>query len=263
MKKWFRGLIAGSLRNFQEFKVAFLRKWEGNKNPLQLLNQYISLKIDSPETIQEFSTRFMRVYSSIHADVKPPIEATKLHFADAFDSDFALLLRERRFATLTDMIEDVVEVEENLMASGKMKGRVDTRAKNRVETCVASTSQTGDAKFDMMMKTMEKLKERLEMEQRKDLKEPAKGQNRNQNFIRPPIPKIQQREQRNLVDHLVRPPFQDNYVTVYYEDPNEDQIHQVDNNDTEVYLTKEEHDRWYSGQEGEVLYVVTEDYQQG
>ena len=28
VKKWFRGLQAGSIRNFQEFEAVYLRKWE-------------------------------------------------------------------------------------------------------------------------------------------------------------------------------------------------------------------------------------------
>lgn len=137
--------------------------------------------------------RFMRVYISIPADVKPLAGAAKLHFADAFDSDFSLILREIRYATLTYMIDDVVEVEANLMVSGKMKGKVEVRTKSRAETCGVSTSQIGDAKFDMMMKTMEKLMERLAMEQRKAPKEPTEGQNINQNFRSPPIPQIRKR----------------------------------------------------------------------
>jgi len=161
VKKWFRGLTAGSVQNYQELEAAFLRKWEDKKNPLQLLTQYNSLKRDPTETIQEFSTRFMRIYGSIPADVKPPAGAAKLHFDDSFENDFYLLLRERRSATLTDMIEDVVEVEPNLMVSCKMKGKMEIKTKHKGDVGMASTSQSFDAKFDIMMKKMEKLMERL------------------------------------------------------------------------------------------------------
>ena len=48
------------------------------------------------ESVQDFSSRFMRSYDSIPAHVKPPPRAAQLHYVDAFDSDFALTLRERR-----------------------------------------------------------------------------------------------------------------------------------------------------------------------
>ena len=67
----------------------------------------------------------MRVYNSIHVDIKPLVGVAKLHYVDAFDSDFSLLLRERKYASLLAMFKDALEVEENLMASEKMKNRVE------------------------------------------------------------------------------------------------------------------------------------------
>ena len=104
VKKWFRCLTIGIIHDFQEFETAFLRKWERNKNSLHLLMQYNNLKRGPTEFVQDFSTRFMRTYDSIPVDVKPPPSASKLHYADAFSSEFTLLLRERRYVTLDDMI---------------------------------------------------------------------------------------------------------------------------------------------------------------
>ena len=56
----------------------------------------------------------MRTYESILEDVKPPPRAAKLHYADAFDSEFTLLLRERRSSLLESMMQDAIEVEFNL-----------------------------------------------------------------------------------------------------------------------------------------------------
>ena len=73
LKKWFKGLAARSILDFPSFEQAFLRKWEDKKNPLQLLTQYNSLKRDVVETVQEISTRFMKVYNAISDHVKPPL----------------------------------------------------------------------------------------------------------------------------------------------------------------------------------------------
>ena len=77
------------------------------------------------ESVHEFSSRFMRVYNSIPVDIKPFPNVAKLHYADAFDSDFALLLREINSNTLPTMFIDALEVEANTMACGKIKPRVD------------------------------------------------------------------------------------------------------------------------------------------
>ena len=90
------------------------------------------------EFVQYFSSIFMKTYESIPADVKPPPGATKLHYADAFDSEFTLLLRERRSTSLQNMIEDAIEVEANLLASNKTKQRGDSRRVK--EEAQASTS---------------------------------------------------------------------------------------------------------------------------
>jgi hypothetical protein len=70
------------------------------EEPLQLLMQYNNMKKASEETVQEFSARFMKVYNSIPAEVQPPPGAVQLRYADSFDNDFALLLRERRSTNL-------------------------------------------------------------------------------------------------------------------------------------------------------------------
>ena len=110
----------------------------------------------------------MRVYNSIPADIKPSVGAAKLHYAEAFDNDFALLLRERKSASLPVMFTDALEVEANMMACGKIKQRVDVdRRKGREEIPSTSyVSSSNDINFEMMLKTMEKLMDRLTVEAR-------------------------------------------------------------------------------------------------
>ena len=75
----------------------------------------------------------MRVYNSIPADIKPLAGASNLHYAEAFDNDFALFLRERKSASLPVMFIDSLEVEANMMACGKIKQRVDVDRRKRRE----------------------------------------------------------------------------------------------------------------------------------
>ena len=46
-------------------------------------------------------------------------------FAGAFDPNFALLLRERRSLDLSKMQDDAVEIESSMMASGKLKAKIE------------------------------------------------------------------------------------------------------------------------------------------
>lgn len=113
--------------------------------------------------MQYFSTRFMKTYVSIPIDVKPPLGVAKMHYADAF---------ERIFVSLTNMMDDAIEVEVNLVASNKSKHTNETR---RVKgEARASTSQSNPhVKLDMMIKVMEKLMDTLSVDD--------KNKNRDQN----------------------------------------------------------------------------------
>jgi len=67
------------------------------------------------------------MYNKMPAKVKPTTIFAKHIYASAFDSDFYLLLRERRCSTLADMQDETLEVESNIMATEKLKGNVDRR----------------------------------------------------------------------------------------------------------------------------------------
>jgi hypothetical protein len=65
------------------------------------------------------------LYNKILAKVKPSQPAAKVTFTRAFDLDFSLLLRERRSIDLTKMKYDALEIESNMMASGKIKTKLE------------------------------------------------------------------------------------------------------------------------------------------
>ena len=88
--------------------------------------------------------------------MKPPGALAQLRYAESFDSDFSLLLRERESATLADMQNDAVKVDVNMLAAKKSK-MVKTKIKEEEKP---STSAQVD-KFETMMKTMEKLMDQL------------------------------------------------------------------------------------------------------
>jgi hypothetical protein len=73
----------------------------------------------------EFIQIFNKIYHNIPAEVKPSQPAAKVTFVGDFDSDFSLLLMERRSTTLVGMQDDSIEIESNMMASMKLKTKVD------------------------------------------------------------------------------------------------------------------------------------------
>ena len=126
----------------------------------------------------------MRTYDSTPDDVKPPPGNAKLHYADTFSSEFTLLLRERRYVSLTNMMDDVIKVEVNLSTTNKTKQRNETKRVKEEEPQASTSQSSSDAKFNMMMKTMEKLMDKLSADDTNQMKDQNECQVRNSNFRR-------------------------------------------------------------------------------
>lgn len=199
--KSINGLGCYHLIDSQHFENMFLNRWEEKKNPVQLLTQYNQLKRANDEVVKFFLDRFNKIYNALPVQCKPPEGMTKLHYAEGFDEDFELLLRERRPSTLVDMMNDAIEVEVNLMASKKGKYRF--YAKRVKEEAQPSISQsTSDAKIDSVLRVMERMMERFVENDKQVVIGQHEPQIRNPNFSQPrqpglPPPQILPRGQRN------------------------------------------------------------------
>jgi len=126
-RNWFRELAPRSISDIEALDDAFLKHWGDKKDLLYYHTEFGNLKRENGESLPKFNKRFNRMYSKIPTEVKPTPTSAKLTYANAFDSDFCLLLRERRCATLADMQDAAREVESNIMAAEKLKGQADRR----------------------------------------------------------------------------------------------------------------------------------------
>ena len=106
------------------------------------------------------------MYGKIPEDIKPSESSTKITFANAFDAEFSLLLRERRTTTLILMQDVVIEVESNILAVNKLKSRSDRDRKKKKKELPSSSNTTSNSKMDEMdklLKTVTSEMERLKM----------------------------------------------------------------------------------------------------
>lgn len=138
--------MARIIQDIDSFYIIFLEKWEEKKNLVQMLTSYNQLKIGFDESIKSFSSRFNTVYNSLLVDYKPLEGMAKCHFAEAFDDEFALFLRERRPPTLAHMMSNSIEVEINMMSPKRGGYKVDTR-KTRKPKEEPHASTSIDPKF--------------------------------------------------------------------------------------------------------------------
>jgi hypothetical protein len=95
VKNWFKNLPAASINNFHQFVQVFLDRWVIMRNVFLILEEYDHLKRQPGETVQQFSTRFNKVYHAMPADIRPPPGSSHLHYPDSFDPEMAFQLRER------------------------------------------------------------------------------------------------------------------------------------------------------------------------
>jgi hypothetical protein len=120
------------------------------------------------------------------------------------------------------MMSDTIEVEENLMELGKIKNNVEISVKKVQGEPQPSTSQSSEKQFDLMMKALEILVERMFMENKPPTRDKTNFQPINQNFRRAPIPHIRQIYQRDQGDQKIKHPFQNNYANECFDQIIED-----------------------------------------
>jgi hypothetical protein len=157
------------------------------------------------------------MYNKIPDEIKPTETSAKITYANAFDPNFCLLLRERRSPSLVHMQDAALEVESNIGASNKLRGESDRdRRKNRAE---ASNyySFVVHSQVDELTKLVKSLSTKIEKlkSEGKQTYRNAQNTNNRGNLRRPNnSPQILPRDPRNRErdDQRVQAPFQNNLV---------------------------------------------------
>jgi hypothetical protein len=210
-RKWFKELPANSITGIEQLDEVFLKHWGERRDLLYYISEFGNLKREDGESVSDFIKRFNKMFGKIPAEIKPSDASAKITFSAAFDSEFCLILRERRSATLALMQDAALEVESNITASQKLKGRAE-RKKSVVESSSSSNSKMEKmAKMlDSLTSEMSKLK--VQNQQPARAKEPNAFAPRNPNAFpyRRNNPQVQilQRDRNAADDQRIRPPLQ-------------------------------------------------------
>ena len=124
------------------------------------------------------------MYSKIPTEIKPTDTSARITYENAFDSDFCLILRERRSTSLSLMQDASLEVESNIVASQKVKGKINKK-KQPVDPIGASSSEK---KINKMTKLLDNLTAEIsKLKEQGNLLVRGKGPSdfalRNPNFV--------------------------------------------------------------------------------
>ena len=139
--------------------------------------------------------------------MKPPLGSALAKFPEGFDPDMTYQLRERDPPTLKEMKKVAISVEANL---AEIKARIRSEKKVTYRDEVMPSVSSSDPKIDNLVRSMEKMWERINLNEKVPLKgnQPnPQNRNRNQNFRRD-LPQNKPREN----DQQIRLPFNENYV---------------------------------------------------
>ena len=121
VRRWFIELPDNSITLIGELEDVFMRQWGDTKDHTYYITEFGALKRKKDEIIADLSKRFNNMYGRILTEIKPSETSAKLTYANSFDHEFSLDLRERRSVTLLNMQEDALEVEPNILASKRLK----------------------------------------------------------------------------------------------------------------------------------------------
>jgi hypothetical protein len=178
---------------------------------LYYITEFGNLRRENGDSVSDFTKKFNKMFGKIPVEIKPTYASAKITYSSAFDPEFFLILRERRSATLALMQDVALEVESNIMASQKLKGKFE-RKKLFVDP--PSSSNT---KMEMMAKMLDNLtsemsKLKIQSQQPARSKEPNAYAPRNPNAFpyRRNNQQVQilQRDKNVAEDQRIGAPFQ-------------------------------------------------------
>lgn len=99
------------------------------------------------EPVAEIIKRSNNIYNKIPLDCKPLVAVAKIIFSKSFHDYFVVMLRERKYENLVDVQTNEIEVEPNILASTKLKAKVEKverRMKSKEESSSSSRNKEED-----------------------------------------------------------------------------------------------------------------------
>jgi hypothetical protein len=219
----------------------------GEEGHLYYLTEFRSLRKKNSESVLEFTQRFNKLYNKIPIEVKPSQPTAKVTFVGAFDHDFTLLLRERRSVDLTKMQDDALEIELNMMASGKLKAKIETGNKeNRKFKEQGGSSGSGKSLGDKINEMARVIRELSNKISKMELEKLKRDNFPKKDFRRNPDPQAPQKTIKNEDQKIPTPFKSEKFIGEEdledFEEFDED-INNLGNDSKSPYLSKQDYER--------------------
>jgi hypothetical protein len=99
---WFKGLLDNHLTSYEDFAKLFKNRWSTKKDGGMLVTQFNQIKKKENETVNEFNTKFDRLYSHIPIDFCPTASSVRLLYMNAFEGQFRFILNKKKPTSLVE-----------------------------------------------------------------------------------------------------------------------------------------------------------------
>lgn len=235
----------------EQLDEVFLKQWGEIRDILYYISEFGNLRRENGDSVSEFTKIFNNMFGKIPIEIKPTDASTKITYSFTFDPKFCLILRERRSATLALMQDASLEVESNIMASQKLKGKFERKKSSANPPSSSNTKMENMAKMlDNLTSEMSKLK--IQSQHLARIKEPNSYAPRNPNAFpyRRNNQQVQilQRDKNVADDKRIRAPFQNAMLEEEQEIPHDE--------------VEEEDDINCSGDENDSSFLTQVDYEE-
>jgi len=96
-----------------------------HKSAESYLVDFYALKKQKNETLLVFNQRFCSIYYGIPLEIRPTEKTAMIYYVMGLHSELALFLLEGKSSSLKILFEDALEVEENIIASRRIREQAD------------------------------------------------------------------------------------------------------------------------------------------
>jgi hypothetical protein len=110
---WYNNLPNKSIKSWEDFENAFIRKWGDEKDLTYLFSQYQEIQKHEEESVREFNDRFNTLLNQIPSNSLPETNLLG-QYLRSFKGDFQFLLRDKSPEDLRKAQDIACQLEDNL-----------------------------------------------------------------------------------------------------------------------------------------------------
>jgi hypothetical protein len=108
---WYFSLPQGSITNWNDFEISFMKKFGEDKTPTTLVLEFSRIKMNPKEKIKDFNQIFLTLMNKILEDSRPADNVIIEFYTTTLPSSIAIFVKRAGKNTLAETFEETLDVE--------------------------------------------------------------------------------------------------------------------------------------------------------